>query len=199
MEQNTATAMPVMDSGKQSDGKGWKIATAIASVVAVCGIGFGVYSMMQGSQKDNQISNLKAQLENNNLSTIAAKTQDDEITTKDENSEDYYYFGQLGVKIRKEDRSEFVISYEYSSNFVQNRDNFAIYDANSINNSSNNYSVHPYIILDEIDSCDHLDTSVIECLEIGDKRITVSDDGNGGSISEEFRKWVTNVENYSEI
>ena len=46
MEQNTTATVPVMDRDKQSSGNGWKIATAIASVVAVCGIGFGVYGMM---------------------------------------------------------------------------------------------------------------------------------------------------------
>lgn len=45
MEQNATATMPAMDSGKQDNGKGWKIATAIASVVAVCGIWFGVYGM----------------------------------------------------------------------------------------------------------------------------------------------------------
>lgn len=71
MEQdNTATAAPVVDNGrpitvpaaensKQSSGKGWKIAAVIASVVAVCGIGFGVYGMgwfsgvSDGSQTTN--------------------------------------------------------------------------------------------------------------------------------------------------
>ena len=61
MEQDATAAMPVIDSGEKKDGKGWKIATVIASVVAVCGVGFGVYGMMQGTQespdsayKDNQ-------------------------------------------------------------------------------------------------------------------------------------------------
>ena len=46
MEQDTTATMSTMDSSKQKGGKGWKITTAIASVVAVCGIGFGVYGMM---------------------------------------------------------------------------------------------------------------------------------------------------------
>ena len=49
MEQDitAAATIPVMNSVKQKDGKGWKIATAIASVVAVCGIGFGIYGINQ--------------------------------------------------------------------------------------------------------------------------------------------------------
>ena len=83
MEQNTTATMPVMDSGKQKDGKGWKIATAIASVVAVCGIGFGVYGMLQSSQKDNQISDLKVQVEDSNGKITTLETE--KIETTDEN------------------------------------------------------------------------------------------------------------------
>ena len=64
MEQNadTKTSMtPVAEKG-QKNGNGLKIATAIACVVAVCGIGFGVYGMMQSSQKDNQIAGLNSEI-----------------------------------------------------------------------------------------------------------------------------------------
>ena len=66
MEQNADTGAqmtPVVDD-KKKNGNGLKITTMIACVVAVCGIGFGVYSMVQSSQKDNQISDLKVQVEN---------------------------------------------------------------------------------------------------------------------------------------
>ena len=62
MNQDTTVTTPAMDSGKQKDGKGWKLATAIASILAVCGIGFGIYGMTQSIQKDDQITNLKMQL-----------------------------------------------------------------------------------------------------------------------------------------
>ena len=82
MEQDTTTTMPVMDSGKQKTGKGWKFATVIASVVAVCGIGFGVYGMIQSSQKDNQISNLKIQIEDSDGKIATLET--DEIKISDD-------------------------------------------------------------------------------------------------------------------
>ena len=66
MEQNVDTGAPmtpIVDS-KQNSGNGLKVATAIACVVAVCGVGFGVYGMIQSSQKDSQISDLKVQVEN---------------------------------------------------------------------------------------------------------------------------------------
>ena len=43
---------PVVEN-KQKSGNGLKIATAIACIVAVCGIGFGIYGMMQSAQKEN--------------------------------------------------------------------------------------------------------------------------------------------------
>ncbi len=61
MEQNAETGVqmtPVVDD-KKKNGNGLKIATAIACIVAVCGIGFGVYGMMQSSQKDTEIARLK--------------------------------------------------------------------------------------------------------------------------------------------
>ena len=64
MEQNadTKTSMtPVAEKG-QKNGNGLKIATAIACVVAVCGIGFGIYGMVQNSQKDNQIAELNSEI-----------------------------------------------------------------------------------------------------------------------------------------
>ena len=66
MEQNTNTGAPMTPAvdDKQKSGNGLKIATAIACIVAVCGIGFGVYGIMQSSQKDSQISDLKNQISN---------------------------------------------------------------------------------------------------------------------------------------
>lgn len=83
MEQNTPAAMPVMDSGKQSDGKGLKIATVVASVVAVCGIGFGVYGMIQSSQKDSQISDLKVQIKDSGGTVTTIETPEIETNAND--------------------------------------------------------------------------------------------------------------------
>ena len=55
----------------------------IACVVAICGIGFGVYGMIQSSQKDNQISDLKVQIEDSNGKVTTLETE--KIETTDEN------------------------------------------------------------------------------------------------------------------
>jgi hypothetical protein len=80
MEPNITTTASIVDSDKQNNGKGWKIATAIASVVAICGVGLGVYGMIQSSQKDNQISDLKVQVEDSNGKITALETEKIETT-----------------------------------------------------------------------------------------------------------------------
>ena len=77
-------AVPVINNNNSSDGKGWKIATIVASVVAVCGIGFGVYGMLRNPQKDNQISDLKVQVENSNGEITPLEAEKIETTTDDE-------------------------------------------------------------------------------------------------------------------
>lgn len=61
MDQNADAGVPITPAveNKQKGGKGLKITTAIACIVAVCGIGFGVYGMIQSSQKDSEIAKLK--------------------------------------------------------------------------------------------------------------------------------------------
>ena len=73
MEQDMANTKPAINKDKSNDEKRWKIATVIASVVAVCGIGFGVYGMIYANSikstvatKDAEISNLTDQLDSLN-------------------------------------------------------------------------------------------------------------------------------------
>ena len=82
MEQNADTGVPMTPAvdNKQKSGNGLKIATAIACIVAVCGIGFGVYGMMQSFQKDNQISDLKVQVEDSNGKITTLETEKIETT-----------------------------------------------------------------------------------------------------------------------
>ena len=125
MEQTETTATPIMESGKQGNGKGLKIVTALACVVAACGIGFGVYGMIQSSQKDNQISDLKVQVKDNNGTITTIETPEIETTTDNgttvtitdtvaatENTEDYIYIGEWGTKIKISDELT-NISYAY--------------------------------------------------------------------------------------
>ncbi len=84
MEQDMTTAMPQMDMGgapQQKSGKGLKIATALMTIIALCGIGFGVFGMMQSQKKDDKASDLKVQIKNADGTTTALETP--EITTTD--------------------------------------------------------------------------------------------------------------------
>lgn len=73
MEQNADTGIPVasMAENIQKSGNGLKIATAIACVAAVCGIGFGIYGMFFHETKTSD----------NDSFENAPVTQDDDNTT----------------------------------------------------------------------------------------------------------------------
>lgn len=67
MEENADAGAPVtpVAENKQKSGNGLKIATVIACIVAVCGIGFSVFSTIDSNNKSQEISKLK--IENDNL------------------------------------------------------------------------------------------------------------------------------------
>ena len=130
MEQNAdagASITPVVDN-KQKCGNGLKVATAIACVVAVCGIGFGVYGMMQSTQKDSQISDLKVQIKEDDGTITTIETPEIETTTNNETTvtitddvisekvdpAKYLYVGAWGVKIAIPDSLK-TVNYTYSA------------------------------------------------------------------------------------
>lgn len=85
MQQDTTTTAtaPVVDNKKPNDVKKWIIITAVACLVAACGIGFGIYGMIQSAQKDAQISDLK----NKNARDDENTTQLDSREEKEEQEE----------------------------------------------------------------------------------------------------------------
>ncbi len=114
---NAAPTMPpaptAMDTGKGKSNKGLIVATAITSVLAVCGIGFGVFGMIQSAQKDDQISDLKVQIKDSDGTITEIETPQIETTANNgttvtitdsvttvENPEDYVYIGEWGKKIK---------------------------------------------------------------------------------------------------
>ena len=125
MEQDTTGVAPVVDGSDKKSGNGLKIATVIASVIAVCGIGFGIYGMVQSSQKDSQISDLKVQIKGDDgtITTIEKpeiETNSNNETTvtivdsaiKNEDTKDYIYIGEWGIKIKISDELT-NINYQY--------------------------------------------------------------------------------------
>ena len=141
MEQNTTTGVPMtpVEDNKQKSGNGLKIATAIACIVAVCGIGFGVYGIMQSTQKDNQISDLKNQIEslNGKISSLEIddgedggadnEAKDDPTAVVNGDSKDYIYVGEWGFKIKKtENWRDLVQKYVYHNSYPHAVDTFEI-------------------------------------------------------------------------
>lgn len=128
MEQDTTGVAPVVDGSDKKSGNGLKIATVIASVIAVCGIGFGIYGMVQSSQKDSQISDLKVQIKEDDGTITTIETPEIETTTNSETTviitddvisekvdpAKYLYVGAWGVKIAIPDSLK-TVNYTYSA------------------------------------------------------------------------------------
>ena len=209
MEQNTNTGIPVAPvvENKQKGGNGLKIATVVACVMAVCGIGFGVYGMMRGSDKDNQISELKTQVNNlnnkisvsengntNNGSTING-SGDDSTTAVNNSSEDYIFVGVWNFKIKKpENWRDLVQKYVYHNDYPHAVDTFEIIENESVATS------HAMISPGNGNCKDDEWTDCIE-VKLGngstlDVRVPKTD---SGSVSKNFRNWITNSDNYSQI
>lgn len=130
MEQNANAGAPVepIVENKQKSGNGLKIATAIACVVAICGVGFGIYGMVQSTQKDSQISDLKVQIKEGDGTITTIETPEIETTTDNETTvtitddvisekvdpAKYLYVGAWGVKIAIPDSLK-TVNYTYSA------------------------------------------------------------------------------------
>ena len=140
MEQNVDTGAPMAPvvENKRKSGNGLKIATAIACVVAVCGIGFGVYGMIQSSRKDNQISDLKAQVSEQFVSDKGTVGVEDNPTNQREQG--FLYLDEFGIKIKVPDDT-LVTSYAYSSGYYGDLGTYKIWaipkDQNGLDYSLN--------------------------------------------------------------
>jgi outer membrane murein-binding lipoprotein Lpp len=70
---------------KQKDDKVWKISTLVASFIAICGIGFGIYGVISTNsiktsvvEKDNKINDLNTEIENLNSKIEELESQTEE-------------------------------------------------------------------------------------------------------------------------
>ncbi len=113
MEQNTDAGVPMTQvvDNKQKSGNVLKIATAIACIVAVCGIGFGVYGILELNDKANTINDYKDQvsaLQNqvSNLQDQLAPDMGTNVAISEEEAntckivDDYLYIEEWGYKIK---------------------------------------------------------------------------------------------------
>lgn len=209
MEQKTNTGVPMTPAvdNKQKSGNGLKIAIVIACIAAVCGIGFGVYGMIQSTQKDSRISDLKNQIESLNDKVSSLEIDNDEDGGADneakdnptavvnDDSKDYIYVGEWSFKIKKpENWRDLVQKYVYYNDYPQAVDTFEIMENESV--ATSHAMISP-------GNGNFRDDEWTDCVEIKlgeesilDVRVPKSD---SGSVSEDFRNWVTNSDNYSRI
>lgn len=121
MEQPSETAAP-MAASKQKNGGGLKAFAAIASIVALAGIGFGVYGMIQANNASNKDLKIEVKNSDGTTSKIDAEVKDGNVVVtepvKTENADRYIYVSNWGLKIKLDDNMEFA-TYLYSYNTDQ--------------------------------------------------------------------------------
>ena len=81
MDQNIASGAPIAPKQAQKGSKGLKIATTISVVAAICGIGFGVYGMMQSANK-TEMSDLKVQVKDSDGNVVSVSGSENEDGAK---------------------------------------------------------------------------------------------------------------------
>ena len=84
MKQDATTVVPIVEKDKSSNAKKWMIIAAVACLVAACGVGFGIYGMVQSSQKDAQIADLKNNNNKSNRNTTPLDSHEEEGQDDDE-------------------------------------------------------------------------------------------------------------------
>ena len=151
MEKDMST-MPVMN--KTGNEKGLKAITVVASIAAICGIGFGIYGMMQSSQKNDQISDLKIQVksEDGTITTVETdkiETKDGTVTISDVSKVDnsgpyiedgYFYVPKWGAKFKL---SNDLVNYGYAVDQSNQGDSYGNYVVGLTAISKNDYVEHP--------------------------------------------------------
>lgn len=198
MEQNADAGVPVMPMAddKKKGGNGLKIATVVACVVAVCGIGFGVYGMMQSAQKDSQISDLKVQIKEDDETVTTIETPEIETTTdggtivtiKDtatisggpyiENG--YFYVPKWGVKFKLSDN---LTNYGYAIDQDSQGDSYGDYVVGLTALMKKDYLNNPQAqYYHDVFSCSvvtirdaNRNVAIDNAIEFGDKKFVIHD------------------------
>ena len=64
MEQDAVTRSPIANSSETNNEKWWRIVTVITFVVAICGIGLGIYSIIKNYRQNERIIELEKRVFN---------------------------------------------------------------------------------------------------------------------------------------
>lgn len=101
----TPFGAPAAFGPASGSGKGKTIALICVSVLAVVGIGFSVYAFLNSSKKDQEISDLKVQIQTQSGTMTTMETPEIQTTTEDGSSivispENFVYIPEWGIKIK---------------------------------------------------------------------------------------------------
>lgn len=115
-DMNAGMAMSTNMGATKKEGKGMMIGMICCSILAIAGIGFGIYEMTQANQSKQQISDLKVEIKNSDGSTTTLET--DKIEVKEDTKtvivpevpaalstyssiqDNYLYLFDWGVKVK---------------------------------------------------------------------------------------------------
>jgi len=206
MESNPNT--PPMGMTQKKSGKGMLYGMIIFAILAIGGISFGVWAMLDGNSKvanlEKQVTDLRAQ--NNKLLEQLAEsgTADTDIdvddgSTSSVNPEDYIYVGEWGLKIKKpENWRGSVREYSFYNGYPQATDTLEIRESSEkgagvmvgVGGGSCDTQVAA-----QHNTCFMIDGMVVIVTELVGELV----DSNSSTVSEDFLKHFYNSENYSTI
>ena len=193
-----------MAMGPTKPGKGGAIAAVLFAILAVAGIGFGVWAMLDSkAQKDalnEQITTLKEQ--NNELRDKIAELEEScgSGSTKcgNEDMSGYVYLEELGIKLKRpENWQDMVKKYDYSNESPQGVDAYEFRESLDPGDGVSISVVNT--------SCDEEIATRRVCFAVDDMNIIVAQlvgeltAGDDIPVSETFWNYFSNPENYSAI
>ena len=201
-EQNAFPQGPVTE---KKTGNGMLIGMILCALIALGGVGFGVWAMMDGNaqkeQLNSQISALRDQINEMQEEVSIDSDGDIDINGDTDNVDvaNYIYVGEWGLKIKKpENWRELVTKYEFINDYPLGTDSLEIRESYDDGDG--------VIIVVGGASCEvQGDPQYGVCFEVGDKVVVVTElvyqlsQGVASPMSEEFRTHFMNPENYSEI
>lgn len=195
---------------KKSSNKGLKIGIIVASIVALAGVGFGVYGIMKSTDKP--------ECEEAKPENVAKEKEKPEGTSEPEKEKSaaeistsnsvggYIYIGEYGIKIKlPSDWRDFIHRYTFTNHAPQAPDSFGITEWSEADEER----VHAFIekrdafVEGEARRCESdqwYDITKVADIDNGKSTICVLVPKTGsGQVTEKFREWVTNPANYSAI
>lgn len=140
-KENVASEEPVFKDDKKKAGRGMVAGLVILAILAIGGVGFGIWAWMDGNARADILNeyNNELQAQNNELAEKLANLQSvdengngngngsenvDVDINVDENTANYIYVGEWGIKIKKSEKIEKLsyVWYSYDRNYYTDSD-----------------------------------------------------------------------------